>query len=193
MPTCREIIASGYRMAGVKDAAASLAALDGQVGMELLQEFYDGITNGLLGRMNDVIATADYTVEEFDRVLSDNGATDITITFPETVLDDETGEQRPVKDLSLVIVSDLDSTLRRSYLYDSHYGGWTRLDSLTLDDYAPLSLRFAAGLRAMVAIKRQAEDGFQAAPMHARAAAMMNLALASRYDSAAEPVLQTYF
>jgi hypothetical protein len=45
----------------------------------------------------------------------------------------------------------------------------------------------------MVAIKRQAEDGFQAAPMHARAAAMMNLALASRYDSAAEPVLQTFF
>lgn len=193
MPTCREIIASGYRMAGAKDAAAALAALDGTVGMELLQEFYDGLTNGLLGRMKDVVVTEDYTVEEFDRVLSDNADTDITITFPETVTDADTGEERPVRDLALVIVSDLDSTLRRSYLYDSHYGGWNRLDSLTLDDYAPLSLRFAAGLRAMVAIKRQAEDGFNPSPMHARAAAMMNLALASRYDSAAEAVSNTYF
>jgi hypothetical protein len=193
MPTVREIIASGYRMAGVKDAAASLTALDATVGLELLQEFYDGITNGLLGRFNDVIVTEDYTVKEFDRVLSDNGATDITITFPETVTDDDTGEERPVKDLTLVLVSDVDTVLRRAYLYDSHYGGWNRLDSLTLDDFAPLSLRFAAGLRAMIAIKRQAEDGFTPSPMHARAAAMMNLALATRYDSAAEPVSNTYF
>lgn len=194
MPTCSEIISSAFRKAGVRDAAATLTAVEGQVGMELLQELYDEwVSKGLFGRAADVLISADYTMEEGDRVLSNNGETDITITFPETVTDADTGEERPIKDYTVCIVSDVDSTLRRVYLYDSHYGGWTRLDSLTLDSFAPLSLRFPAGLKAHVALKRAAEDGFAANPVHAREAAMMNLALANRFDGPSAPVQNNYY
>jgi hypothetical protein len=193
MPTCREIITSGYRMAGVKDAAASLSALDGQVGMELLQEIYlEMLAKGLFGRMADVRITANYTAEEQDRIFVDT-ADAVSVTIPDTIEDAETGEDRSPKDYAVVTVTDGQSDSRELYLFDRVYGAWTRIDQLTLDDYAPLSGRFPSGLRAHVALKRAAEDGFQVSPVLARQAAMMNLALASRYDSPASAISNNYF
>lgn len=193
MPTCREIIASGYRMAGSRDAAATLSALDGTVGMELLQEIYlEMLSKGLFGRMTDVRITEDHTAEEQDRIFVDT-ADAVTVTIPDTIEDEDTGEDRAPRDYSVVTVTDGLSDSRQLYLFDAIYGAWTRIDALGLDDYAPLSGRFPAGMKAHLALKRAAEDGFQISPVIAREAAMMNLALASRFDSPALPVANTYY
>lgn len=181
------------RKAGVRAAAESLSAEDGEVGMELLHEIYaEMVGKGFFGRTTDVVVTDDYEAQEQDRILVTTGDA-VSVTLAATVTDADTGEVRPPKDYSLIIVADALSDGHQSYVYDALYGTWAPLTGLTLDSYAPLSHKFPAGLRGMVAIKRAAEEGLPVSPVHAREAAMMNLALASRYDSAAEPVSNTYF
>jgi hypothetical protein len=193
MPTCLEIITSAYRKAGVVDAAGTLSASDGQVGLELLQEVYlDIVAKGSLGRLNEVNVTADYEAQEMDRIIvTTEDAVDVTL--PATYTDEDTGLERTPKDLTVVTVTDLRSDYRTLYIFDAIYGAWTRVDELALDDYAPLSHRFPAGLRAHVAIKRAAEDGLPLSAGIVREAAMMNLALSTRFDGPSSPVAVDFF
>jgi hypothetical protein len=193
MPTCLEIITSAYRKAGVMDAAGTLSASDGQVGLELLQEVYlDILAKGFLGRLNEVNVTDDYEALEFDRVLVTTEDA-VTVTIPLTYEDADTGEVRAPKDYAVVTVSDGLSDARQLYIFDAIYGAWSRVDELALDDYAPLSGRFPAGLRAHVAIKRAAEDGLPMSAGIVRDAATMNLALANRFDGPSRPVEVEFF
>lgn len=193
MPTCLEIITSAYRKAGVMDAAGTLSASDGQVGLELLQEVYlDILAKGSLGRLTEVNVTADYEALEMDRILITTEDA-VEVTLPATYTDEDTGLERAPKDLTVVTVTDLRSDYRVLYIFDAIYGAWTRVDELALDDYAPLSHRFPAGLKAHVAIKRAAEDGLPMSAGIVREAAMMNLALVNRFDGPSSPVAVDFF
>ncbi len=193
MPTCLEIITSAYRKAGVMDAAGTLSASDGQVGLELLQEVYlDIVAKGSLGRLNEVNVTADYEALEMDRIIVTTEDA-VEVTLPATYTDEDTGQERAPKDLTVVTVTDLRSDYRTLYIFDAIYGAWTRVDELALDDYAPLSHRFPAGLKAHVAIKRAAEDGMPLSAGIVREAAMMNLALSTRFDGPSRPVAIDFF
>lgn len=192
MATCREIITAAYRRAGILGRHVSApSAQDAARGLEILQDWYEGlIGSGAFGRQCDVAVTADYSAREQDRItLSSTDA--ITVTFPDTVTDTwftpccwltTSSGPRPCRDGSIITIGDLFSTTRFAYVYDGAYAAWTPFHGLTLDSWAPLSVRYAKGIKANLAALLADEVGIPITPLLALEAKSGVAAMLLRFD-----------
>lgn len=176
MATCRDIITSAMRKLRQLPSGDSASADEADDGLTALQAMYlSWVGQGLFGRLTDVIKDAAYTAEEWERVRKDAA---VTITIPDTITDDATGDERAPYDLALIeVIYPTDGT-RQISLYDANLGVWVRLDSLTLDSDAPLSGRGEHGLACALATYWADEFGIElVGPATARSATNFRLQL----------------
>ncbi len=159
MATCREVITDAARKVGeVSEGRPAPTSYTADNLLAILQAWYEqSVNTGMFGRLNDVLATVDYTAKEFDRIKASDG---VTVTIPDTFSD--CGRARPPLDLALVVIAGASPEY---HLYDSNVGDWVRLDGLTLDSLAPLSLRGRDGLASVLAAMVLEDYGQEPGPI----------------------------
>jgi len=193
MATCSDLVKGAFRRAGITRDLDEVRPREFDHGLQTLQDLYlELIGAGAFGRLSDVLVDGDHTAKEQERVLVTTEDA-VTITVPETITDDDTGEERAPHDGSLVLVTDVASTTRRSYVYDAAYAAWTLIEGLSIGDFAPLSIRYRAGLEARLAVRLSEENGMAVTPELRRQEAQGISALLHRYDAPERATQATYY
>ena len=208
MTTCNDIVRIALGQLRQLRAGEQPTGQEANDGMLALQGMYDSwCSQGLFGRLNDIIISTNYTACEQDRVINDGG---YTVTLPTTITPTipygtyyplwpderrwtalQTATARPPRDMALIEVVASGATKR--YYYDARTRAWTRLDSLALTDTAPFSNRGALGLAACLTSFLADSYGEQPSPMTARQCSLFMWGLSSRYDSQRVAGMQDYF
>jgi hypothetical protein len=158
MATCSAVITAALK----KIAVTNPTTAELSDGLAALQSLYDAMVSaGSFGRLNDIVVTADYTAQEFDRIFVDT-ASAVTVTVPDTfdrtcmdpptTANDPSASTRPPRDLSAIVINTIDTTEREVYVSDAHIGQWVNVLALGLNDIAPLSLRNTDGLACRLAM-----------------------------------------
>jgi hypothetical protein len=193
MATCEEVVKGAFRRAGVSRDLDEVRPREMDRGLQVLQDLYlELVAGGAFGQFNDVAVDADYTALEQDRILVTT--TDaVSITIPETITDDATGDLRPPLDGSIIAVTDTASTDRRTYIYDGAYAAWTLVEDLTLSGFAPLSVRYRSGIEAKLACRLAEENGIAVSAELRRQEAQGTLALLHRFDAPRVETSTNYF
>lgn len=177
MATCRQLITRSLRQLSVVSTGRPVAtAAEAVDALESLKALYASlITEGLFGKITDVLTDEDYTADENERVIN-NSETAITVSLPFEVTETINGADvtRAPEDRAFVLVAGTDP---QAWLYDADLGDWTDTNLLTLDDYAPLSGRFLAHLSALLALDVAGEYGAEPTPSLAQHAARGRAAL----------------
>lgn len=156
MTTCTTIIERAYRKARLRGPTEAPTAAEAAAGLETLQAYYlELVADGAFGRLTEVIVTDDYEAGENERIYNTSGGA-VTITLPETVVDDLTGEDRPPRDRSLVVVS---GSPQAAHIYSAALGAWQEITSLTQNSTAPLAELSVDGLASAVAVRLSNENG----------------------------------
>jgi len=195
MTTCRELITAAYRKARVRGRGDVLDAEEAQDGLVTLQSFYDElVSEGMFGRLTDVIITADYEANEQERVFNtdlDDGGELFDVTLPREVDDDETADgARPPRDLSLIVVAGAST---QNFVYSSPLGGWDTLTGLALETEAPLGERGADALACLFAAFIAEENGKTIGPVTASRAMAFRSRLSHRASAPRVPTQAEYF
>ncbi len=190
------------RLVAAGEAVTSTEATDGLIAF---QSMVDGwATNGLFGRLNDVIPTGNYTAAEQDRVINDGG---YVITLP-TIIQPQltyfpyypdsstlgvltTVSPRPPRDLSQIEVMTAGNSVRS--FYDAHLRAWIPVQALALTDTAPLATRGVQGLASCLALQIADDYDVQPTPGVQRVASLFMFGLSARYGSARRTGVQDYF
>lgn len=147
MATCQEIIAGALLELGVRALGDTPAAEETERGLIVMQAMYrEGVDKGVFGRLEDYLATANYTAKEQQRIYSAG----FTITIPTSIVDADTGVARRPLDLAMVQVVNAATDPEIS-VYDAATAAWVRLDNLTLAGTAPFSGRNRHALECAVA------------------------------------------
>lgn len=187
MATCEALIKGAYLRAGVTRDIDEVRPRQMDRGLQVLQDVYLGLVgSGGFGRFKDVNVAADYTAYEQDRILVTTEDA-VTVTLPETTDDPDEGI-RPPRDGSVVMVTDVYSADRSTYVYDAAGALWTGIEALTLTDTAPLAIRYRAGLEARLAVRLSEENGMAVTPELRRQEAHGIASLLHRFDA---PEIQT--
>lgn len=140
MATCRDIVTSAYRMAGVIGLASEPNAEELAFGLSALQSIFDRVADGR--DYMPVLTSGTYEAGENERI---RGAS--AVTLPTTITDD--GAERAPKDLAFV-----QYDLGAGYVtYACDRGAWVRLDALAYGDPAPFASRNRDGLSALLALE----------------------------------------
>jgi hypothetical protein len=147
--TCRDAITRALRfLSVVSEGQPAANAYDAQNGLEALKNVYlEFISAGRFGPITNVLASANYTANENERVTK---TTTLTVTLPTTITDtDACGNSitRAPYDRSVVIEAGSST-----YLYDADLAGWQTIETLTLDSDLPLGRRYFLDLSALIAI-----------------------------------------
>lgn len=193
MATCEELIKGAFRRAGITSDVDEVRPREMTRGLQVLQDIYlELVAGGAFGRFTDITVEESYTAEEQDRILVTTEDA-VTITLPETVTDADTGDVRPPLDGSVVAVTDVASTTRRTYIYDSAYAAWTQIEDLALSSFAPLSVRYRSGLEARLGVRLSEENGMAVTPELRRQEAQGFLALLQRFDAPRVETTANYF
>lgn len=211
MATNLDIIKRAMKKLHVLASGSNPASAQAADGMSALQSLIvELIGQGSLGRLNDVLATSDYTAFENDRIRASNG---VTITLPTTITTErcdldpipygyETSTYpRPPYDRSPVIVVGSNYTVgataytaKTSWMYDAYSGAWVNLNSLTQQGAFPLPDHLEDGFAAMLAERLVDDyDGGEVGAETKRLASVTRLALSTKYDSAARPAAVHFF
>lgn len=177
MATVRTVVTTALRKLRVVYTGRNPQAAEAQDGLESLQSFYDEWLT-TYEELEPYIVTAAYTAEENQRL---QNASDFTITYPTTVEDDESGEDRPVRDLSIVV--DVRSTGPVAKVYSARSGAWQTLTGLTLDSEAPFSERGKDGLACVLALRLADDYGKQPSQATIRSAGLFLSSLSYRPGS----------
>lgn len=182
MATCDELVRGAFRRAGISRDLAEVRPREMERGLQVYQDLLlELIAGGAFGRFNDVLVDDDYAAEEQDRILVTT-EDPVTVTMPETVTPED-GEERAPLDGSVIMVTDVASTTRRTYVYDADYAAWTLIEDLALSSFAPLSIRYRSGLEAKLACRLSEENGMAVTPELRRQEAQGTLALLHRFDA----------
>ena len=188
MATCREVITLALKKARQVMPGEEPSADSADDALNTLQSIYDeAVGGGWFGALTDVLTDADYEAGENERVFNTSDAT-LNITCPETVTD--CGDERAPYDRSLVVIVGATPA---AYLYSSPRGSWDPLDSLSLDDFAPLSERSYDGLASLLAVRLGEEYGADIGPATKGAAAVFTSLISNKRDRQRQPVRATYF
>lgn len=211
MATNLDIIKKAMKKLHVLASGSNPTSAQAADGMSALQSLIvELIGQGSLGRLNDVLATSDYTAFENDRIRASNG---VTITLPTTITSERCGvdpvpygwestiDPRPPYDRSAVVVVGANYTVgvtaytvKTSWMYDAYSGAWVNLNSLTQQGAFPLPDHLEDGFSAMLAERLVDEfDGGDVGPETKRLASVTRLALSTKYDSASKPAQALYF
>ncbi len=187
MVTCQDIITRALRKAGVYDAGETPSAEDMNDGLDELQNLYEQWgSNGMFGRLADVLTDSDYEASANERITVSDSA---VITIPTSFEVD--GEDLPPFDTAFIEVVDTDASTVTRYLYES--GAWVSIGDLVLADTAPLAGKGRAGLSACLAMSYAEEFGGQVGPGVQRQAAAFKMGLSLKYGSDANRSTPDYF
>ncbi len=187
MATVRSVVTTALRKLRVVYTGRNPTASEAQDGLESLQSFYDEWVSSNK-RLTPYIVTAAYTAEEDQRL---QNASDYTITYPTTVEDRATGEDRPVHDRSVVV--DVRSTGPVAKVYSAQDGAWQQLSGLTLDSEAPFSERGKDGLACVLALRLADDYGKQPTQATIRSAGFFLSTLSLKLDGPYRPVEADFF
>jgi len=178
MATCREVITSAYRKPNLRGRGEALEAAEADDGLTTLQSLYlEMVTLGAFGRLTDVIATENYTAGENERIRKGS----YTVTLPATITDEETGEDRPPRDLALVVIT---GSTYEAHVFSAIEDAWQELTNLTLSDPAPLAERSFDGLVSLLAMRIAEENEKPVTPVLANAAQRFRGLITQQNDSA---------
>lgn len=193
MSTVLEVIQAGWRRSGVIGAGVIIDATKKDVGLERLQALYKDMSEGLFGRMTDVVLTtnAAYTANEFERVVNTAGA---VVTLPATVNDKfaEASILRTPMDGCIIQVVVPGSEPVTS-IYDAAKAQWQPIDALVLTDHCPLTTRWDDAIKNLLAVMLADDVGVPVGPVLAKRAGSARLSIASRYGSARRTDATEYF
>jgi len=151
MATCEDIITRAYRRLKLIDESEAPSSEQATTGLEALQDLFDAAVNA--ARLEDYVATANYTAEENQRIRLSGGTW--TITYPTTISADN---NRDPYDLSVVVVAGATPTHK---IYDAQLGSWVTVSGLALADECPLSARNAKAISGVLADELAEEYGKQ--------------------------------
>lgn len=208
MATCRDIVKMAMQRLRQLRAGEDPTGTEAEDGMVILQSLYDTwVSDGLFGRLNDTIPSADYTAQEQDRVINDGG---YTITLPLTISNNvpmgsyyprwpderiwtalQTTVSRPPRDRSMIEVVQ-SGAVQRS-IYEKSQRAWTRIEALALADRAPLSDKGALGLASCLAMVWAPDFGAQPDPFVMQQAMTFKWGISARYDSTRQAGMTDYF
>ena len=187
MPTCRDIITRALRKAKVYAAGETPSADDINDGLDELKNLYEQWgSNGMFGRLADVLADDDYEASPNERITATDSA---VITIP-TVFEDG-GEDYPPYDTAFIEVVDTVAVTVQRYIYEN--GAWVELSNLSLDDEAPLAGKGQGGLSACLAVAYAEEFGATVGPGVQRQAASFTTGLGMKYGSDSYCTKPSYF
>lgn len=196
--TVRDVGTSALRKLGVLRAGGEMKAADGETARASLQSFYMGCINArTFGEIaNVVVSTAGTITAALNQHINatvDGVIVDLPTTLPACFWDSfepygdygwpwcspyygDSGVTTPA-DKSVVMVTSQDDDARQVWLYDATIQRWMRIDTLTLNDEAPLSARDADGLACVLAMRLSDEFGLDPRPLTLSSAAKYKLAL----------------
>lgn len=187
MPTVSDIITRALRKCRVYAAGETPSADDMADGLDELQNLYEQWgSNGMFGRLADVLADDNYEASPNERITVTGSA---VVTIPTSFEID--GEAYPPYDTAFIeVVDTVEATVAR-YLYES--GSWVSINDLALTDEAPLAGKGRGGLSACLALAFAEEFGEQVGPGVMRQAASFKTGLSMKYGSDAERSTPEYF
>lgn len=149
--TCRDVITLAMKKLGVLRSGGEPKAADAADALASLQSFYfECITQGTFGRVTSIIATADLTAYPGQHINNTDSGT-ITVTLP-TTSEWWWTDPVPPADLSVIRSTDLSDT-RLTHFYDGQTQRWVSIETLALEDEAPLSSRGYDGLASVLAVR----------------------------------------
>ncbi len=187
MPTVADIITRALRKAGVYAAGETPSAEDMNDGLDELLNLYEQWgSNGMFGRLADVLTDSDYEAAPNERITVSGGA---VITIPTSL--DIDGDEAPPYDTAFVEVVDTDASTVTRYIYES--GAWVEISGLSLTDEAPLAGKGRGGLSACLALTYAEEFGASVGPEVRRQAASFKTGLSMKYGSDANRSTPEYF
>lgn len=206
----RDVVATSLRKLGVLRSGGVPSAGDAEDARVSLQSWYaECITAGTFGRVQNIPVSIAGSVTPYPNqhvsVLTDGA---VVITPPTTVAYDywytwmpsrdygwgknvplgaDSGYNVP-RDKSVVMVTyqstSPDAAVRAVYVYDGTIQRWMRVDTITLDDEAPLSARGFDGLASLLAIRLTDQFGEELlGAASVRAANSYKLALVTNYGN----------
>ncbi len=185
--TCGDIITRALRKARVYDAGETPSAEDMNDGMEELQNLYEQWgSNGMFGRLSDVLTADDYDASPNERITVSDSA---VVTIPMSRETD--GDETAPFDTAFIEVIDTDASTVTRYLYEN--GAWASIGDLALADAAPLSGKGRGGLSACLALAYAEEFGGGVGPGVQRQAAAFKMGLSMKYGSDANRSVPDYF
>lgn len=197
MATNLDIITRALRKLRVLRGGVAPSSDQASDGMQSLQSLIaEVLGTGGIGRLNDVIATVNYTAREFDRIRC---AVGVTVTLPLTITPQmfalydygwccdygwgRCDKPRPPYDRAPVVVINSDST-QLTWMYSAYLGVWVQINGQGQTDAFPFADYFEDGFAAMLAEAISPEYGqLQVAPVVSRQANRCRFMLSYRMDS----------
>ncbi len=187
MSTNRDLIRRAYQKLGELKRGDEPSDEEIYDGMLALQSYYDSLVEeGVFGRFTDVIATANDTAEEGQRIVAGT----YTITLPTTV-EIEGEDDRPPRHLSIISVKRTAGTT--TSVYDAYARTWRTINGLTEDDDFPLPNGLFEGVAALLAIQLAPDVGAEVSQAVAVQAARAKAILSKVADSAEEAATAVYY
>lgn len=179
--TVRDVCTKAFRKLGVLRAGGEMRTADAEDARSSLQSFLmECVTAGTFGRVRDVLVSQPATLTAGENQHVNVTATGtVTVDLPTTVAADYwaycnpvgdygwplneaayySSEVRAPKDRSVIMVTNKDLPERPAYVFDGTIQRWMRIDTLTLNDEAPLSARNSDGLASVLAVRLADEFG----------------------------------
>ena len=131
MSTVRDIVALALKKHRIISPGESPSDDEAQDGLQALQHVIDQLCQG----WTDVDVTTDYTAKEDERIRITSGSP--TITYPTTVRDPITGEERaPRSGAKVMVISAAGAKTLKLYMADT--GQWATASGLTLNSDIPV-------------------------------------------------------
>lgn len=176
-----DVIEAGYRRSGVKSAGSTLNSVQYDVGFERLQALFREMADTLFGAVDDYALPdgTTYEAKEFERVLNRYGA---VVTFPATVRDLTSGEERLPVDCAVIVVV-VPGTEPHVWVYENNRGEWIDTTILSILDQCPFTTRWDEGVKNLLAVSIADDVGGQITPFLAKRASSARLLMASRHGS----------
>lgn len=202
MATNLDIIKRAMKKLHVLASGANPTSAQAADGMSALQALIvELIGQGSLGRLNDVLATSDYTARECDRIQAASG---VTVTLPTTITASSCDDwypnygcegsdyPRPPYDRSPVVVVDSDGAATYS-VWCAYKGAWVTINGLTQQGDFPFADYLEDGFAAMLAERLSDDYDTELGAQTAKQAGNCRLMLSTKYDSVKQPVRALYF
>lgn len=211
MATNLDIIKRALRKINVLGGGKQPSADQAADCMQSLQSVVvEMIGAGSLGRLNDVLATSDYTAREWDRIQASHG---VTVTLPltvTTVSEDPlvwptqgytlgagcdygfgfSDTPRPPYDRAPVVV--VQDGAVKNYVFNAQLNAWVHIDGLTQQGDFPFASYLEDGFAALLAERVADEYGQAVGSNTARAANHCRVMISHRPDSAERPAAVSY-
>lgn len=203
MATNLDIIKRAMKKIHVLASGGVPTSAEAADGMNALQALIiELIGQGSLGRLNDVLATSNYTAYENDRVHASVG---VVVTLPTTITKERCGDPVPFelesvntvtarapRDRSPIVV--IASTGIATYsVYNSYKSAWVTINSLTQQGAFPFAQYLEDGFAALLAERLVDEFDQQLGVETKRQAGLCRMMLSTKYDSASRPASACYF